>query len=102
MQDDVGAFADGHDADVEVVTVALDEQQIDQLGLARAVMPAKKRQRYPWWPHNWTVEAEALSPDDLAAIITDAIQARTSAESRQAVIQREAAERDALMQQLAE
>ena len=65
-------------------------------------MPAKKRAKYPWWPHGWTVELEAVSPADLAAIVVDAIESRTDADTRQAVIDREAAERAELMQQLEE
>jgi len=101
--DDVAAFAGGHDVPgIEVVTIALDELQVDDLGLARAPMPAKKRDKYPWWPHGWTVELEAVSPVDLAAIVADAIESRTDADTRQAVIEREALERDDLMKQLEE
>ena len=61
------------------MTIALDEDQIDELGLAKAPMPAKKREKYPWWPHDWTVELEAVSPVDLAAIVIEAIESRTDA-----------------------
>jgi hypothetical protein len=84
VADDIGAFADGHDVPgVEVKTIALDEPQIDDLAPAKAPMPAKKRERYPWWPHAWTVELEAVSPVDLAAIVAEAIESRTDADTRQ-------------------
>ena len=65
-------------------------------------MTAKKRDKYPWWPHDWTVELEAVSPADLAAIVVAAIESRTDPDTRQAVIEREAAEREELMRQLEE
>jgi hypothetical protein len=102
VADDVAAFAIGHDAEIEVLTIALDERQIDDLALAKAPMPAKKREKYPWWPHDWTVELEAVSPADLAAIVVEAIESRTDADTRQAVTEREAAERAELMKQLEE
>lgn len=103
VADEVAAFADGHDIlGIEAVTIALDEDQVDDLALARAAMPKVKRDRYPWWPHDWTVELEAVSPADLAVIVVEAIESRTDADIRQAVIQREAAERAGLMTQLEE
>lgn len=104
VKSELDAFAEGHDVpSVEVVTVALrDGAQVDDLGLIRASMPQKKRERYPWWPYDWTVELEAVSPNDLAAIVVAAIEDRTDADTRQAVIEREAEERAALMHQLEE
>jgi hypothetical protein len=97
------AFAREHDVPgIEMVTIALTEEQVDDLGLARAEMAATKRERYPWWPHDWTVELEAVSPDDLAAIVVEAIESRTDADTRQAMIEREADERAELMRQLEE
>jgi hypothetical protein len=101
VEDELHAFADGHDLPgIEMATIALLEQQVDSLALARAPMLAVKRDRYPWWPHSWTVELEAVSPPDLAAIVVEAIESRTNADTRQAVIEREAQERADLMQQL--
>ncbi|MEJ7894676.1 MAG: hypothetical protein WKF94_18745 [Solirubrobacteraceae bacterium] len=97
---DVAAFAEGHDADIVVETIALTEQQVDELGLIKAPVDAKKRKKYPWWPHEWTVELEAVSPDELAAIVVAAIENLTDADTRQAVINRETRERDDLMRQL--
>jgi len=48
----------------------------------------------------WTVELEALSPQELATIIFCAIENLTDADTRQAVIDREAEERADLMRQL--
>jgi hypothetical protein len=105
VADELDAFAEGHDVEgIDVVTIALaGEAQIERLGLARAPMPKKKQDRYPWWPHQWwTVELEAVSPADLAAIVVAAIESRTDADTRQAVIDREAEERADLMKQLEE
>lgn len=97
---DVAAFAEGHDADISVQTIALTEAQVDDLGLIRAPMDPKKRTKYPWWPHDWTVELEAISPADLSAIVSSAIESLTDADTRQAVIDREADERTELMRDL--
>jgi hypothetical protein len=102
VADDIEAFADGHDVDITVQTIALTETPIDDLGLIKAEMTAEKRRKYPWWPHDWTVELEAVSPADLAAIVVDAIESRTDPDTRQAVIDREAEERADLMRQLEE
>jgi hypothetical protein len=97
---DVAAFAEGHHVEISVETIALTEDQIDELELIRAPMPKAKQDKYPWWPHTWTVELEALSPDQLGVIIADAIENLTDADTRQAVIDREATERAELMIQL--
>lgn len=97
---DVAAFADEHALDIDVHTVALTADLIDSLDLIRAPMDRGKRAKYPSWPHDWTVELEAVSPGDLAAIVVDAIETRTDADIRRAVIEREAAERAELMTQL--
>jgi len=97
---DIAAFAEGHDVDISVRTVALTEDQIDALDLIKAPMDAKKRKKYPWWPYEWTVELEAVSPEDLARIVAGAIEDLTDADTRQAVIDREARERAELMNQL--
>ncbi len=99
---DIAAFAEGHDADIEVETIALTEGQVDDLGLIKAPMPKPKQDKYPWWPHGWTVELEAVSPEDLAGIVSEAIEELTDADTRQAVIDREAEERADLMRQLEE
>lgn len=101
VEDEITAFAVGHDlSGVEVRTIALTEDQIDELELIKAPMERKKRKRYPWWQHTWTVELEAVSPGDLASIVIEAIEDRTDADTRQAVIDREAEERAELMKQL--
>lgn len=99
--EDITAFAKNHyAADITVQTVALTEPQVDELALIRAPLDAKKRKKYPWWPHAWTVELEAVSPEDLARIVVAAIENLTDAATRQAVIDRETRERGDLMRQL--
>ena len=104
VKSELDAFAEGHNVPgIEVVTVALaDEAQVDDLGLIRAPLSKEKRTKYPWWPHDWTVELEAVSPDDLAAVVKSSIEDRTDADTRQAVIDREAKERAELMRHLEE
>lgn len=97
---DIAAFARGHDVEISVETIALTEDQVDELELIKAPMERKKRKRYPWWPHEWTVELEAVSPADLASIVIEAIEDRTDTDTRLAVIEREAEERAELMKQL--
>jgi hypothetical protein len=99
---DIAGFAEGHDVEITVETIALTEGQVDELGLIKAPMDAKKRAKYAWWPHDWTVELEALSPDDLAAIVSSSIEDLTDPDVRQAVIDREGDERAGLMHQLEE
>jgi hypothetical protein len=112
---DIAAFAGGHDAEITVETIALTANQVDDLALIRAPMDDKKQKKYPWWEDVvspavvdgvmtpwWTVELEAVSPDDFAAIITQEIEKRTDADVRKAVIDREARERAELMKQLEE
>jgi len=99
---DIAAFAEEHDADITVNTIALTEEHVNALGLIKAPMDAKKRKRYPWWPHEWTVELEAVSPEDLAQIVPGAIEDLTDPDTRHAVIDREARERAELMSQLEE
>lgn len=99
---DIAAFAERHEAQITVQTIALTEGQVDDLRLIRAPMDAKKIKKYPWWPHDWTVELEAVAPHDLARIVSYAIESLTDADTRQAVIEREAAERTELMAQVEE
>ena len=102
VAEDISAFADEDAAEIEVTTIALTEAQITGLDLIRAPMEAKKRRKHPGWAHDWTVELEAVSPADLALIVTEAIELRSDPDARQAVIEREAAEREALMEQMNE
>jgi len=99
---DIAAFAEGHDAEIEVKTIALTDGQVDDLGLIKAPMPKAKQDKYPWWPYGWTVELEAVSPEDLAGIVSNAIEDLTDADVRQAVIEREADQRENLLRQLDE
>jgi hypothetical protein len=100
--DESAAFAVEDDAEIDVVVVALHGSQVEALSLLPVTMPPRKRERFPWWPHDWTVELEAVSPADLAAIVVEAIESRTNADIRLAVIEREAEERAELMRQLEE
>jgi hypothetical protein len=97
---DVAGFAEEHDASIVVKTIALTEEQVDDLGLVRAPMDRKKQDRYSWWPHAWTVELEAASPVDLGVLIAAAIEDFTDADTRRAVLEREAQQRDELMSQM--
>ena len=74
VADDIAAFIrDGHPGvSVDVQTIALTEAQIDERELIRQPMDEKKRAKHfetGRWPHDWTVELEALAPDALAGII---------------------------------
>lgn len=102
VADDVTAFSVRHEgAGVDVQTVALTLEQIDELGLIKQTMDdPKKRKKYPRWPHEFTVEFEALAPDSLEQILRDEIDARTDAETRQAVLEEERLQREDLMAQL--
>jgi hypothetical protein len=105
VADDIAAFIrDGHPGvEVNVETIALTQEQIDGFGLIRQPMDAKKREKHfdtGRWPHDWTVELEALAPDALAGILIDAIEGLTDAATREAVLEEEQAQREELMAQL--
>ena len=103
VADDVQAFAENHDgAAIDVRTIAFTAEQVDELGLIKQPTGAKKRSDYPWWPQDWTVEFEAVATDDLARILVATVEGLTDAETRQAVIEREAAERAELLRQMEE
>ena len=102
VADDIAAFAEEHDGEIDVETIALTEDRIDELDLIKAPIDPAKRKKYPAWPHEWTVELEAVTPADLAEIVEVAIEVRTDPDTRQAVIRREAAERAELMRQMEE
>jgi hypothetical protein len=97
---EVEAFAGEHGAYIEVQTVALTLDQIAKLALIKQPMPAKKRARYPTWPHNWTVEIEAMAPDGLARVLRESIEALIDDETRQAVLWQEQRERAEVLRHL--
>ena len=85
VADDIAAFIrDGHPGvSVDVQTIALTEAQIDERELIRQPMDEKKRAKHfetGRWPHDWTVQLEALAPDALAGIIIASIEAMTDAD----------------------
>jgi hypothetical protein len=99
--DDVAAFAEHHPGvEVDVQTVALTETQIDALGLIKQPMDTKKRSKYPRWPYEFTVEFEALAPDDLDRILRATVDELTDPVARQAVLNEEREQRVALMAEL--
>ena len=83
VRGDIEAFALEHDAEIGVEEIALTEEHVEALGLIKAPLAAKKRERFPCWPHNWTVELEALSPEALASILHEALETRTSTAVRE-------------------
>lgn len=97
---EVEAFGDEHGAHIEVQTVALTLDQIAEFALIKQPMPAKRRARYPTWPHNWTVEIEAMAPDDLARVLRKSIEVLVDDETRQAVLRQEDRERAEVLHHL--
>ena len=81
------------------LAVALTEEQVEGIGLIKQPLTAAK---YPTWPHDRTVEVEALAPDVLARILLDAVDGLTDADTRHAVIEREAEERAQLLREMKE
>jgi hypothetical protein len=102
VEADVGAFSDAHGTGIEVRTVALTEEQVDEFGLFRQPLDARKRAKYPRWPHGWSVELEALAPDDLAVLLRAAIEEPTDEELRLVAIAQEADDRHALHQRFSD
>lgn len=98
--EDVAAFCVGYDAPgtVEFVRVAVTPDQVERYGLPTA---PQKRDDRRGSEMDATVQAEALPPDDLAAILRAALDALTDRGVRQAVLDAEAAERADLADQVA-
>jgi hypothetical protein len=105
---DVEAFAEQHDVEIEFHTIALTRGQIEEFDLIKqGPEDAKERKKLDnakrrGWPHDWTVQLEAMSPDDLAAVLVETIEDLTDDELRQAVLAEEAEQRAELMRQLEE
>lgn len=81
---DISAFAERHEVPITTRTIALTEGQVDELDLIKAPISAKKAKKHPRWPHAWTVELEALTPDQLATIVQTAIEGLLDSYSRHA------------------
>jgi hypothetical protein len=79
--EDVGEFADPI-ADIVFTRLAVKPQQIADLGLPTAPAKATDRRRFD----GETTQAEAIPPDVLAAIVTQAIEARVDRAALNAVL----------------
>ncbi len=84
LAEDVGEFV-GDDTDVRFTRLAVTPEQIAALGLPTAPAKATDRRRFD----GETTQAEAIPPDTLARIVTEAIEARVDHDALAAVIKEE-------------
>lgn len=97
LAEDVAAFAAAHGGRTELVRVAVTEAQVEQYELPTA--PAKATDRRSFTAAG-TTQAEALPPDILAHLVRAAIEARRDRAVHDALLEREALERRALIAEL--
>lgn len=99
LAEDVAAFAAAHGGHTELVRIAVTEAQVVRYGLPTA--PAKATDRRSFTAAG-TTQAEALPPDVLAQLARTAIEQRRDLAVHEAVLEREATERRALLDELGE
>jgi hypothetical protein len=76
LAEDVSAFAEHYGNDVDFTRLAVTPKQVKKLKLHTS--PRERNPDGTWkddraYPHDFTCQAEAISPDDLANIVRDAI-----------------------------
>jgi hypothetical protein len=98
--EDISALASGlgHDTDIRFTRLAVTREQVAELGLPTAPPKEKDKRSFDG---NETTQAEAIPPDVLAQIITDAINERLDHEAYASVLAREASIRAELTATLA-
>ncbi|MCT9094241.1 hypothetical protein N4G70_36180 [Streptomyces sp. ASQP_92] len=97
LAEDVTAFAAGGGAEVEFVRVAVTPEQVEIYQLPTALPSVTDRRSFSG---STTTQAESLTPDVLAAIVREAIESRRDMNVLQQAIEREPAERQALVDRL--
>ncbi|MFD9687389.1 hypothetical protein ACFWXO_16715 [Kitasatospora sp. NPDC059088] len=97
LAEDVTAFAEAAGAEVEFVQIAVTPEQIERYHLPTALPKPTDRRSYS---DTTTTQAESLLPDVLAAIVREEIEARRDMDLLREVIEREPAERQAIIDRL--
>jgi hypothetical protein len=100
LAEDITAFADEFGGDVEFVTIAITPEQARDRDLPSAP-PKATDNRGAHFQGNETWQAEALDPDDLAAILRTAIEERFDMDVYQDVLDEEEKHRQAVISRLA-
>lgn len=98
LAEDVRAFAEAAGAEVEFVSIAVTPEQIETYHLPTALPKPTDRRSFSGIT---TTQAESLLPDVLAAIVREEIEARRDMALLRRVIEREPAERQAIIDRLA-
>jgi hypothetical protein len=93
LQDDVGAFARHYGGSIDVQRIAVTPEQQAEHNLPTDV-PKKDDARE--FPFDFTVQAEALAPDVMVAIVRDAIERNVDLDVWQLAVERQAEIRDQL------
>ncbi|MEV7891593.1 hypothetical protein ACWD3I_25030 [Streptomyces sp. NPDC002817] len=97
LAEDVAAFAAAGGADVEFVRVAVTPEQVVAYGLPTAPPSTADRRAFSGAA---TTQAEALRPDVLAELVREAVESRLDMSVLRQAIEREPAERRALVERL--
>ncbi|MEU9198137.1 hypothetical protein [Streptomyces hundungensis] len=97
LAEDVTAFAAAGGAEVEFVRVAVTPEQVEIYQLPTALPSVTDRRSFSG---STTTQAESLTPDVLAAIVREAIESRRDMNVLHQAIEREPAERQALVDRL--
>ena len=96
LAEDVEAFGEEYLLDVTFTRLAVTPEQIEELALPTAPPKATDKRAF----RGVTCQAEAIAPDELAAIVGSAIRVRLDDEAFNAVLERELAIRDDLKRRL--
>ncbi|MEV6734458.1 MULTISPECIES: hypothetical protein [unclassified Streptomyces] len=97
LAEDVTAFAEAAGAEVQFVSIAVTPEQIETYRLPTALPKPTDRRSFSG---TTTTQAESLLPDVLAAIVREEIEARRDMALLRRVIEREPAERQAIIDRL--
>lgn len=97
LAEDVTTFAAAAAAEVEFVCVAVTPEQVETYHLSTAPPSVTDRRAFSG---STTTQAEALTPNVLAAIVREAIEGRRDMDILRQAIEREPAERQAIIDRL--
>jgi hypothetical protein len=98
LEEDVAAFAEHYGGEMHLVRVAVTAEQQQAYSLPTSPPKARDRREFA---HTFTVQAEALPPDELARIVREAIEAQLDLEALAEAQQEQAAIRAELSSRLA-
>ena len=99
LAEDVSTFAESYDKELDFTRLAVTPEQVRRLRLDTS--PLVPYKNMPAYPHDFTCQAEAIPPDELARIVRGAITERLDEGAYRKVLKREKALHDDLAERLA-